>query len=270
MHISDFEYDGMRLSDYGFTVCDFDQSSSSTNTSAGGTITFNKAAMHDGLTNSLTSTTFDECIQATFSICKTTCGDEALEISDEETRSIMRWLNRRQFCKFVPIPDGDTEIEKHYYGSFNINKIMYDGVLYGFELTLETNSPYGFGERFKYTLSVTDTSKEYTVLDKSDEIGFLYPDVTITCKESGTLTIVNKTTGKTTVIKNVASGETITIMGIPMIIKSSLASHVIAKDFNYEFPVLQSTLDEHANIFTFSLKCDVSFSYEPIIKDAPM
>lgn len=99
MRAIDFEYDNQYLSDYGFIICDFNFSSGANEVDAGSTITFNKISRHSGKRYGLSSTQYDECITTSFDICKNPdiYDPEDMEISNDEYRDIMRWLNRREF-----------------------------------------------------------------------------------------------------------------------------------------------------------------------------
>ena len=107
MYATDFEYDSRWLSDYNCIVCDFEDSSGTKVASAGSSITFNKITRDYGRKNSLSGIQYDQCITATFDICK---NPEVTEKSDlaftsDECRDIMRWLNRGAFYKFRVLYD---------------------------------------------------------------------------------------------------------------------------------------------------------------------
>lgn len=270
LYACDFEYDGQYLSDYGFVICTFGGSSDFDTVSAGSKISFDTVSKHSGKSYSLTGTQYDECITTTFAICKNPDDHNILQITNDEYRDIMRWLNRREFLKFQVLNEDDREGETCYYeASFNIDKIMINNVLYGLELTMETNKPFGYGEEFSVTWNITDTTKKYTLLDMSDEIGYTYPSMIITCRSSGNLTICNETENCTMVINNVSRGEVIEIDGATHIITSSLNSHKIYDDFNFEFFRIGNTINERGNIISSSLPCKLVLTYAPIIKNTP-
>ena len=129
MYALDFEYDGQYLSDYGFIICSFSGSSGADTVSAGSTVTFNKVSRHSGKKYGLTSTQYDECIEATFCIGKdpSVYGKDSMQITNDEYRDLMRWLNRREFLKFQLLGGDDYDGETCYYeASFNIGKIKID------------------------------------------------------------------------------------------------------------------------------------------------
>ena len=165
MYAKDFEYDGHKLSDFGFIVCSFNGAGDVETVSAGSEITFNKVSHHQGKKQSLTSTKYERCIQSVFQICKNPCAGSKSIITDEEYRNIMRWLNRREFLPFKPIFSDEQKEDVYYNASFNVNKIMANGKLYGLELNMETDKPFGYGSLITedWTVSTEKTGTGKTV-----------------------------------------------------------------------------------------------------------
>lgn len=269
MFATDFEYDGHYLSDFGFIICNFNGSSDTDIVSAGSKISFNTVPTHYGKKYSLAGTQYDECITATFDICKSTCYGEDFVITNDEFRDIMRWLNRREFLEFRMIDDGDDDKDTCFYeASFNVDKIMSDQGLVGLELTLETNSPFGYGQEqfYSWTMAGGSTKRVY---DLSDEIGYIYPSMVITIKEAGTLQISNDLEPCLMVIKNCSVGEVIRIDGDAHIITSSLDSHKICDDFNFEYLRIGNTAENRDNRIKTSLACKMEIRFKPVIKGSP-
>ena len=273
MYSTSFFYAGIELVDFGFIICSFDGSSGSTTVSAGSKITFNTVPVDKGRKYSLTGTQYDECIQSTFSIAKNPCknlSNEEMRITNDEYRDIMRWLNRREFLKFQIFDESDNTRDACYFNaSFNVEKVLIGGQLYGLTLTMTTDKPFGYGEEQIFTFNITNTSNSYVLYDVSDEIGQTYPNITITCNESGNLILTNETEDCVMVINNCSKGEVITINGEVQIITSSSSSHAIYDDFNFEFFKIGNTYDNRENIITSTLPCTLEIKYTPIIKDTP-
>lgn len=270
MYALDFEYDGKHLSDYGFIICSFDGGSSGVDVvSAGSKITFNKVSRNRGRVFGLSGTKYDECISATFEICKNPDIHDDLHITDGEYRNLMRWLNRREFLKFRVVDEDDERVARYYDASFNVDKLMVNKELFGLQLTMETNRPFGYGETVTESWSVTSSSKSHTLIDVSDEIGYTYPLVVITCSSAGDLSIYNEMTDCTTVIKGCSAGEIITLDGTTQIIQTSMDSHHLYNDFNFQFLSIGNTFGSMSNKITISLPCSVVLQYAPIIKDTP-
>lgn len=269
MYALDFEYDGKRLSSFGFILCTLGTPSGSDTVSAGSKITFNKVSRCHGKMQPVIGTTYDECITATFDICKNVDIYEDLHITEDEARQIIRWLNRREMLKFRLIPD-EGQSDCYYNASFNVEKVLVSKELFALELTMETDSPFGYGAVKSVEWDITDTSQSVVLEDTSDEIGYIYPSMKITCKESGTLSIHNELEGCTMQIKNCSVGEVIDIDGNTQIIRSSLPSHKIYNDFNFEFFRIGNTLSVRDNKITVSLPVKLKIEYTPIIKDTPL
>ena len=262
MKAYDFEYDGLRLSDKGFIICKFNSDSVET-ISNGSEITFNTVSTMNGMKHELTSSEYGECLTATFQICKNLCtssGDE--EISLEDMRDIMRWLNRKGFHKFKL---RDIEYTGIYFeASFNVSKIEIGGKVYGFELELFTNRPFALYEPVLLTIRNDVANEVKNIFSKSDEEGYIYPDMEITIDSDGDLEIYNSFENRTMRIANCKAGEVITL-NYP-IIQSSLPSHKIQNDFNWIFFRIASSFKNRVNKITISLPCTIKMKYLPIVK----
>jgi len=265
MLVTDFEYDGLLLSDFGCIMCSFDSTGLQTVTN-GSNITFNTSPVLKGTKHVLTDTKYDECLTVPpFQICKDFCLCETQEdtyFTIEEQANLMRWLNRKEFLKFKLVKEGYENI--YFEGSFNVSKIMWGDNCIGMELSLTTNRPFGLYEVVKKTFRATAANHMEIFKDISDEIGYIYPDVEITCTTAGDLVIHNTIENRDTVIKNCTAGEVIT-MKYP-VISSSVSSHKIQNDFNYNFFRIANTYREKGNKITFSLPCTMKISYNPVRK----
>lgn len=271
MYAIDFEYDSQYLSDYGFIICNFGGSSGIETVSAGSTITFNTVPRHYGKKYSLASTQYDECIETTFCIGKdpSVFSKDEMYITNDEYRDLMRWLNRREFLNFRLIGDEKYDGEICIFeSSFNVSKLMIGNLLCGLELNMKTNKPFGYGQEQSFTWTVASASKVHSIIDTSDEIGYIYPSLIIEINADGNLILNNETEGCSMIIKNCKVGEIITIDGDTQIIKSSLNSHRIYNDFNFEFFRIANTLSNRINKITCSLPCTITLKYHPIVKNS--
>ncbi len=276
MFAVDFEYDGQYLSDFGFMICSFESSSGSEVVSAGSTITFNTVPRHRGKKYSLTGTQYDECIQSKFTIAKKACLGEDMMITKDEYRDLMRWLNRHEFLKFQILDESEDFIEPCYFNaSFNVEKRLINGKLYGLDLTLETDKPFGYGEERVMTFKL-EAGDQCTVIDTSDEIGHTYPDLTITCNAKGDLRLTNLTYAKNVdedfmEITECEAGEIIRVYGDTFIIENenTLDGHNLYDYFNFNFLRIENTYDNRENVITTTLPCTLEIKYRPIIKDTP-
>lgn len=260
----DFRYDGRLLSDFGLMVCGFSNSGGIDTVSNGSEIKFNKVSTMHGKQHLLASSEYEDCLQAEIDICVKLCDNYDMVISLDKQREIMRWLNRRTFHKFE-LTD-DIEYNNIYFmGSFNVEVVKFKQDVIGFHLTFESDKPFGYQERVKKVFNVQDTTKVYTMIDESDEIGYLYLDAKIKCLSAGNLIITNQFNGDVTQVKNCAVNEIITLKH--PIITSSLNSHnKLPSDFNYNFVRIGNTYDKNNNEYLFSLPCYAEFEYSPIAK----
>lgn len=271
MYALDFEYDGIYLSDFNCIICDFNFSNGATTADAGAKITFNTVPRNRGRKHSLVGTQFDTCIEATFDICKDPDIDDSKYFTNDEYRDLVRWLNRSDGFHTFRIFPIEEDVETCYYNaSFNIEKIKIMERICGIRLTMTTDKPYGFGEEQISTITTTRTQTlvERNVKDVSDDIGDIYPSIKIVCNASGNITINNITNGSKFTIKNCTMGETITVDGDTLFIKSSRNRNVW-DGFSYDYLKLTNTLKNRVNKIVVSLPSVVTISYRPIIKDAP-
>lgn len=269
MYAIDFEYDNRRLSDLGFIVCNFNYSSGAEMVSAGSKLTFHTVPRHKGKKYGLAGTQYDECIGGVFDICKNPDVYDDLAITDDEFKELIRWLNRREFLSLGFLNEENEVITQWYWASFNIDKIKISEVTYGLELTMTTDSPFAYGNVLTEVFDITDTSTSCVLIDDSEEIGFLYPEVAIECAADGDLRIVNEDSGSLTEIKNCSNGEIITLYGDAQIVSTSVDSHKIYNDFNFDFFKIANSIDNRENHITSTLPCTLTITYRPIIKDAP-
>lgn len=266
MKALDFNYDGLFLSDFGCIICTFD-SPGTDDFSVGSEISFNTATVNFGKRNYLTSIQYDNCLTAEFSICKNVDNMKDKEnqfFTIEEQRELTRWLNRPEFLPLYIVDEGYENI--YFEGSFNLSKVEVAGNIIGFNLEFTSNRPFGLSRPYVRKFNVSSAGQRVVIQDMSDEIGYLYADIAITCGASGTLSIRNDIDGRITEVKNCIAGEKITMKD--MIIESSNGTHqrTIMNDFNFTFLRISNKFGERKNGLTFSMPCSVVLSYSPIRK----
>ena len=266
--IKDFVYDGQYLSDYGFMVAKISTGNDKTVIREGSPLSFNKATRNSGKSYSLLSASYQGAYTTQFDICKNTDIYSDIEISNDEFRDLMRWLNRREFLQFCFIPANGDETEKYWDASFNVEKIIVKDHLIGLRLTMETNSALGYGQEQVFYYTVSDAATVYTLADMSDDVGYCYPDVTVEIMRDGDFRMMNHTRSECTEIKNCVSGETITMHGNTKIIETDDENHqkTMGKDFNFQFVKIGNTIKNRYNKLSFSLPCKVTIKYKPNIK----
>lgn len=265
MQIIDFEFNGEKLSDYKMMLCRFD--SVSDEVEIGNVISINTVRTPNSNKYMSVGYSYEEPLSAELSIAKNPCESDDELISDSELNSLVRWLNRKRFCKFKPIYDDGSFKDVYFYGTFNLKPVKANGGIVGLNLTLITNAPFGFIEPSTHRFTFSDENTEFVIDDISDEIGHLYCYATIKCLEAGDLEISNSLDiDNTVVIKNCVANEIITLYGEQKIIESNKAHKTLYNDFNYNFLRINNTYEESQNVFTSNLSCQITLSYSPIRK----
>lgn len=268
MFMTDFEYNGEKLSDYGLMPCFLDNSPESS-IDVGNSLTINQVKAPSAIEYISVGYTYDDVLTKSFQTCRVNCTSSNLVyITDTEINNIMRWLNRKGFYKFKPIYDGGEFADVYFKGTFNVKPIISALGIIGLDLEFTANASYGFIEATTYTHEFTSTTDTFTITDESDEVGHIYCTATITCLEDGDLKIANTNdTNNQVVINGCTAGEVITMNGAQKIISSSLNAHTsLPNDFNYNYLRINNTYENRVNVFTSSIKCTVTLEYSPIRK----
>lgn len=270
MYATDFTYNGKSLSEYGLTICNFDGASGIEEVQAGMPLTFKTVSRNKGRIHSLVDLVYDSYLEVTFDICKDSCipeNTDDMKISDELYLRICKWLLQKRFHQLTFIDDNHS-ITRHYDGSFNASKLMFDDVLYGLRLTFTSNRPFAYGDDVTVTHSFSG-GDNWSYTNSLVLCDHVRPYMVIECNEDGDLIISNLTTESVMRLNNCENGEIITIDGENMIIRSSNSEHKVWSDFNYEFVTLNCTNESNVNIINSSISCDVAMTYKPIIRDMP-
>ena len=261
MKAHDFSFDGKPLSSMGFVLCKFD--SGGLETVDGVQVAFNTIPTLNGKKHELISTQYEDCLETTLQICKYDCSSDIKEITATDYSEVSKWLLRHKFLKFKLLDE--DHINLYYEVVFtNINKVEIDGRLIGLELTLITNTPFALKEPKIMTIKNTTQNGKHSINDSSQEEGYIYPLTEITIAESGNLKIHNAMENRDTYIANCVAGEVIT-MDYP-VINSSIPSHNIQNDFNWNFFRIANTFENSKNNLTISIPCTMKIKYSPIVK----
>lgn len=302
MRAKDFEYDGKRLSSFGFIICSFGEKGLET-ISNGSEITFNTISTLNGNLHRLASSSYEDCLTTTIQICKNLCGSEIMEIDSVTFRELTKWLNRKKFLKLKILDEDYMDI--YYEASFNISRIEIDGKLVGLELEVITNRPFALKEpkiinvkldkvygweEYKdavwqgYVTSTNENAYSHngiptedgyqriylgevyksSINDDSYEEGYIYPRTEVIINQNGNLKIYNAIEDRDTYIANCVAGEVITL-DYP-IIQSSISSHKIENDFNWQFFRVANTFENSRNDLIVTLPCSIKIEYSPIVK----
>lgn len=261
MKAYDFEFANKQLSDFNMMICNFGDKGLET-ISNGSKITFNTISTLGGSKHELVSTEYEDCLETTIQICKNYCNGDVSEITSTEFRELTKWLSRKKFLKFK-ILDED-HIDLYYEVKFDISRIEIEGKLFGLELEVVTNRPFALKESRIINIKNLIYSGKHSINDTSHEEGYIYPRTEIIINKSGNLNIHNAIEDRDTYIANCIAGEIIT-MDYP-VIQSSVSSHDIQNDFNWNFFRVANTFDNSRNDLTISIPCTIKIEYSPIVK----
>lgn len=267
MRMIDFEYNGQRLSDFGMIPCLID-SSSDTAVEVANNVVINKIRAPNTYKYLAAGYSYEDVLTVNFQTCKSGCDMMHTSITDVEINRMMRWLNRKRYCKFKPIYIDGYFGDVYYEGTFNVKPIVIGKNIVGLDLTFSTNAPYGFLEPINFEHEFTSPEDKLILSDISDEVGHIYCNATITCLENGDLNISNSLDpDNVLIIHDCSNGEIITLNGQQKIISTNLDTHkTLCNDFNYNFLRINNTYEDVENVFTSALKCKVSLEYSPIRK----
>lgn len=266
MKLIDFEYDGIKASEFGLVPCYFDGDDQTDNKPVN---EINMHMVHASRSDDFHSTYagYDEPIQFTFAVVADPCDFEFQEqlTHPERVTEIYRWLTRKKLRKFKPIFDDGSFENVFCFCTFNIKPQTAMGQVIGFNLIGITNAPYAYYEEQRVQ---SDPDENFLIfIDNSDQEGHIYVDAEIKIKESGDFILVNELEpNKKTIIKNCINGEVIKFDGKRKQISSNKAHPSLMNDFNYIFPRAINTWNSRVNIFTANKPFEMSVRYFPICK----
>lgn len=279
MAITNFAYDGINLSvfdDGKYIIAYFSIDSAPTEPQK----IINQTSLFMGKERPFIYSTYENTISFTISIIKNPCiiTNDEQEITILEMERLKRWLCRSTPHKFYIMNDlsniegwfnGKNEYDNIYWeGTFSLQEEIIGGKRIGATLTFLSTAPFGFQDDIIFTGSV-NAEDSITINDISEEIGYIYPQMIITCAEAGNLTIFNNFDGRATIINNCEQNEIITFSKY-MQIETSSNTHLIYNDFNYTFLRLCNDYNNNENTISFSKACDYEIRYNPIRKVIPI
>lgn len=167
--ITDFIFDGQRLSDFGYIICDFNSSTGiETFTVSGISFTDIKSPLSNISHNVATS--YDENLSRTIQIMKSPCDNENIDITNDDISEMTRWLCRKEYKMFKWIDNKDDD-EIFYEAQIKLQKVTLAGGNVGFELNITSNRPYGFTKDIKINYSKPFPLTTYECVENKYEKG---------------------------------------------------------------------------------------------------
>lgn len=255
MLITDFKFDGTRLSDLGYMVCSFDGVDGFQTHESGVEISFTKIPKNRGRKFVIVDAQYENVFTTEISFCKKDGG----VFTEQECGNVYKWLGKLKYSDLTvtseTISEGTASSGTTFVGTFNsIHQVLHRKKTIGFTATFMGESL--FARKSKRSVFGIGSTTNVTLNSRSDVTGFLYPtEFTFRCGESGTMRITNSISGRNTVIKNCSAGETISFNFDNWTVESSDGNHDIYNNFNFVFPRIETTDSTGENIFSFSLKC---------------
>lgn len=155
------------------------------------------------------------------------------DFSNSEKRQILRWLSSSKYCSWLTLYDIDGEPIADVYGRFSsVEEKIADSRVLGFVATFRSPYPYFFSN-LREVKQTFIGSEKIVIENDTDAIDDLVrPCVTITPSSAiSELTILNKTTNRKSVIKNIKANELITIDNENKLIFSDDIYRIIGSDF---------------------------------------
>lgn len=263
MRIYDFEYDEITLSDMGFMCCEFGTNGFKT-ISSGSQIEFNTVSTLYGKKNYSIGAKYSNCISTTFQICKTPCNEKDGKIPFKVQRDILSWLNRENYHKFKIL--NDEIIDLYFNVTFNISNIEFNGDVYGFEITMISDSPFAYKEPTIINYNIPEIHNingvKKSIYEESDVEGYIYPKIKINILKDGDLVVSNSKNNEKLEIKNCIRNEIIKI-DFPTI---QSTNENINNRFNWNFITLVNSFKDKRNDININLPCKMEIEYSPLIK----
>lgn len=260
--ITDFTYDSKSLKDLGYILCYFGDAGDVDAVTTDSQRDFGSVSMFNGTYMPFTSVSYKDNYVPQLSICKDPCGDESV-ITLDEMRALKRWLSPPSPRKLQVLNDQEYA-DIYWEGIFNVEEVFANGQRIGANLTFNTNRPFAMrtGTAIEGTAEANGT---ITIENTSDEETYLYPDMVITCVDAGDLTLTNAYDSRQTIVKNCVAGEIITF-NHNLTIESSVASHSLYKDFNFQFLRLWNINGNGSNEIKTATKIQYKINFDTAVK----
>lgn len=170
-----------------------------------------------------------EQVELIFTLIK----DDYTDFSNSEKREILRWLSSSKYCSWLSLYDIDGELIADVYGRFSsVEEKIVDSRVLGFVATFKSPYPYFFSNL--RDVHRTFITSEHLVLENdTDAIDELVrPYITIKpLSNVSQISILNETTNRESIIKNINANETITIDNENKLIFSNDIYKIIGNNF---------------------------------------
>ena len=273
MVATDFEFNGIKLSDVNWRIVSFGNSEDN-EVAGGGEVTFSTAKAINGKRWNYVGRKYETQYSFTVQIMKFKCPhNEIDEISTREQAFIHSWLVRSDgFKLFRFMFDGYEDV--YYNAQVALQWYKIAGKIIGATLTLTCDAPWGYSD---VQTADIQTNTPFNLYNDSDDLGYIIPDeFEISISSAGNLEISNNLesiysmgTYSNMRINNCKSGENIIVSGITKQIYTNNSTHekTIVDDYNYK-PIRLINMDNmRQNIITVSgCNANVHLTYRTVRK----
>lgn len=250
-----FVYDNIACNEYGIMCVSFDKNLPSTMSAQQSDLQTVKSALGD--TYHIISQDYSEPLVYTMQVINR----DFSPITQYQERELKKWLCKRGKYKLFSIFD-KRYADIWFYANISNPKTIYIGDVYGMEFTITMNAPYGYSDIRDNTYRL-DIDKSVTFYVDNDEELPIYPDIEIEMQQSGDFTMKNMSVEESILhpfeIKNVKSGEVITIKGSYPLISSSDVAH--NNSIYIDTNKLWLYLVDGYNTIQVSLSCKIRLQY---------
>lgn len=257
-NFNDFIFDGVSASAMDLLLCSF-ESAGFESRSAGSKKDFITSMAEMGYRWNFHGSKYTAPLEFTIQLCK----KDFTRITKEEEAAINRWLIRNDEMKWLQFDHPDFS-DIWFKCSGTNCELLTIGHVYGMEISFLCDSPFGYSSIRNTQLNVRGTL-QVSVVNESQEIGSIYPNLDIHILGSGELSILNQLENRTLKLRNCTAGEKIFIDGILKTIVTSDKTHKIYNDFNWNhFRLIRNT--QTINPITITGNADITLSYRAIKK----
>lgn len=259
VYANGFVFDGKSSDDFELMVCEIDNNKPSNSPS--GQIEFLTTDSPIGNRWYKTgNTNYKEPLQFTFQVIKNSHESfDAYEYS-----AISRWLVRKDSFKDFMIVKGDYD-NIHFNAQLNVEPVEVGKEIIGITITGTTDSSFGYNQSITKTIDVQGYNT-LSIVDMSDEIGYIYPDIEINVKNDCDVTITNMAENRQFYIKQCIANEVIKIDGKFLQMTTTALSHNLYEYTNYMFPRIVNDYNKRKNDFLIEGNCTLTMRYRPIRK----
>lgn len=227
-----------KLSDYGLMLASFDSGSSNEEEELGmDHETVEEYIGHNPVPIYL-GAKYQNKLKSQITIIKNVDINTDIHFTEHECREVLRQLTG--YKGYMNMQIHPYEFDELIYFNVRIIKASYkkvSGKVVGIILQLEFDSQFAWSKEFNISYNIK-SGNTIRIYNRSDDLyNYLYPKVTISPLSSiQNLEIINTSDNNwTTIISNIANGETITMDSKNEILQSLNKDRIIMNDFNMHF-----------------------------------